>query len=480
MKVSRIEIKDFQQFKDFELDLTYPEGHPKAGQPLDKVCFIGQSGTGKTTLLNWIWHSIQFTKSGNDSIDTNTRYNLEIDFLYTQKNERNTFLRQHSLAMSINLPIYYNFFTNDINGNEFRIYDFDASTLLKEIRYKRSILAIFFPTNTIENANEIFAEQPKQQNPLANIIDRKEIEKKIQEEIREVKQERLYNFGESNPLNLFKGIFFNIAIYEDERNSYSRRIADALLDSDDETITDLKNKFSKWKSENPNPLEKLGQLLNPILNKFGMEVNVKSDYKSSAELKFIEIKPLHNNIVVPYNIWSTGTKQIILTATPLFQLDTENTLVLFDEPERSLFPDIQRTLINYYTELAPEAQFFFATHSPIIASQFEPWEIVELKFNENGNVYREDYLKKDMPRHVDNYKFYPEYLRWDEVLTRVFDLDSEGNKREEILSMALYCQAKIEKMKEKGLNNGTEFEKIMQEYQKLAHKLGWNVYEKNS
>lgn len=33
------------------LDLTYPLGHPKAGQPLDKVCLIGQSATGKTQLM---------------------------------------------------------------------------------------------------------------------------------------------------------------------------------------------------------------------------------------------------------------------------------------------------------------------------------------------------------------------------------------------------------------------------------------------
>ena len=50
MKISRIKIKNLQQFKDLELDLTYPKGHDKAGEPLDKVCIIGQSGTGKTTL----------------------------------------------------------------------------------------------------------------------------------------------------------------------------------------------------------------------------------------------------------------------------------------------------------------------------------------------------------------------------------------------------------------------------------------------
>ena len=54
MKITKINIKDYHQFKNFELDLTYPNGHEKAGQPLDKVCFIGQSGTGKTTLLNVI------------------------------------------------------------------------------------------------------------------------------------------------------------------------------------------------------------------------------------------------------------------------------------------------------------------------------------------------------------------------------------------------------------------------------------------
>lgn len=54
MKVRGITIPDLHHFKDFHLDLTYPAGHPKAGRALDKVCFIGQSGTGKTTLLKLI------------------------------------------------------------------------------------------------------------------------------------------------------------------------------------------------------------------------------------------------------------------------------------------------------------------------------------------------------------------------------------------------------------------------------------------
>lgn len=54
MKITRIKLKNYYQFKDLDIDLTYPRGHAKAGQPLDKVCFIGQGGTGKTTFLRLI------------------------------------------------------------------------------------------------------------------------------------------------------------------------------------------------------------------------------------------------------------------------------------------------------------------------------------------------------------------------------------------------------------------------------------------
>ena len=54
MKIEYLEIKNYKQFADLTLDLTYPKGHEKEGEPLDKICIIGQSGTGKTNLLNLI------------------------------------------------------------------------------------------------------------------------------------------------------------------------------------------------------------------------------------------------------------------------------------------------------------------------------------------------------------------------------------------------------------------------------------------
>ena len=54
MKICKVYIKGFQQFEDLELDFT----NPKTGEPLDKICFIGRNGTGKSTILQVLYHTI--------------------------------------------------------------------------------------------------------------------------------------------------------------------------------------------------------------------------------------------------------------------------------------------------------------------------------------------------------------------------------------------------------------------------------------
>ena len=78
--------------------------------------------------------------------------------------------------------------------------------------------------------------------------------------------------------------------------------------------------------------------------------------------------------------------QIILSALPLYLIKPENSTILFDEPETSLYPDLQRVIIDFSNGLTQNSQFFYATHSPIISSSFEPWEIIELKFDKEGNI----------------------------------------------------------------------------------------------
>jgi len=459
MKIHQINIKDYNQFQNLSLDLTYPKGHQKEGQALDKICLIGQSGTGKTSLLN-ICKAILRTafKPSEDG-------NLLGTFNSTDQ--------KHHLK---NLVITS--FFNDIktvievfdNGNIVWKWPFNSVAPIDFITdfYTDKNQLIYFPAEMVDNVNRIL-----QEHEVTHPFEYFKTEEQIKP-ARSVWQQKIFDFETEHFLELWTDILKNINDYKVEELKYSQQIANAFTVSTEKGERILSH-FKRWKQENPNPIEKLAQQLNPILNKFYLNLKTAFDFQSIEDLKFIKIQSI-GGVEIPYHGWSTGTKQFILTITPLFQLNTEDTVILVDEPERSLYPDIQTEIIDYYTFLAPKAQFFFATHSPIIASAFEPWEIVELKFNEQGIVYQEQYYEGE--RHVDNYFVDPRYLRWDSILMRVFDLEREGNEtRSEALEEACLLKAKLKKYQQENRLDTKEGQQMLERFEKLGKKLAWRLDE---
>jgi hypothetical protein len=69
-----------------------------------------------------------------------------------------------------------------------------------------------------------------------------------------------------------------------------------------------------------------------------------------------------------------------------FQRKIERGFLLVDEPENSLYPDLLYDLIDEYLSIIENTQLFVATHSPIIAAQFEPYERIHLDFDDRGFV----------------------------------------------------------------------------------------------
>ncbi len=121
-------------------------------------------------------------------------------------------------------------------------------------------------------------------------------------------------------------------------------------------------------------------MFNPLLEKLNLEVDlVNTEYS-------IPIKNKKTDEIFPIQNTSTGTKGLLLSFLPLFKLYTKDSIILMDEPERSLYPDMQMDLMEHYQRLAPEAQFIVATHSPFIAASFEPEERFILSFNKEGKV----------------------------------------------------------------------------------------------
>lgn len=234
----------------------------------------------------------------------------------------------------------------------------------------------------------------------------------------------------------------------------------------------------EWSQQNPNPIIDLADnFLDKILNRFNLKVKTELDFEKTEDIKTIKIQTKQGKDI-PFEGLSTGTKQVILTALPLYGLKPEKSIILFDEPERSLYPDIQAEIVNFYTSMAKDSQFFFATHSPLVASSFEPWEIVELKFNDEGYVYQELYYDKEKGRHVDNYTINPQYLTWTGILQKVFDLEPEGN---DLRDRALIDLATLERqLKSKKLGVEQEKEKL-EEYLKLSELLDyWNLDSLNN
>lgn len=441
MKISEIEIKDFHQFKDFSLDLTFPKGHAKEGQPLDKVCFIGQSGTGKTTLLELI-PIIIFDYRSDYAFKINLHdilSNFKIEIIVDNIKYKSKFYFDEGDFWTEFIPEDY-FSDYNIKGKPKTPIDF--------IDGKNKM--IFFPS-VLNYDLEIESNQ-------------------------DISRDLIIDFSQQKVANVWNLILDKIQKYQEQELQIRQEIAKTVEQSFNnlETIQKALKKLEDWKNTEFNPIQDVANnCLDRLLANFKLKVKTELDIKTKDDIGFIKVEDYNKN-EIPNGLWSTGTKQVILSALPLYLLKPKGTIILFDEPERSLYPDLQRTIVDYYTSLADDCQFFYATHSPIIASSFDPWEIVELKFNEEGKIYREVYFEGE--NHIDNYKWNPKLMRWDDILQRVFDLQDDGSqlRREKLNELATY-NVKYRKLEKKGGLDKPEAKEIIKNIEKLSKELSsWN------
>lgn len=400
-KINQIDLKNSNQFQKLKIDLTYPKGHKFAGKPMQKVCFIGQNGTGKTSILKVIKSFI----SNQDTHLFSEETDIKIDF------ENNN----ESFTKSFNKD-----FKNETN------YQLNNTTL------------IHFPA-------DIFDKPKSEYIDVKGVIDFEFVEAKTTWEL--LKKE-IIEFNKQEKI---------------QREEISKIVFSASASK----IKESALMFEEWKGENQSPLEKFAKIINPFLNKFNLKIKTLIDYSKKDDINFVKIENLQGEEFGNLDeVLSTGTKQVLYTIMPLYSIKPENAIILFDEPERSLYPDIQKEIIDFYVNQYPTSQFFFATHSPIIASNFEPWEIVELKFNKKtGKVYQEKWYKGE--RHVDHYFKDPRYLSWDDILMEIYGLKNDGNvKRIDALMKVATLKSKLEKKKI------TEIEK--KEYKRLANLVKYN------
>ena len=363
MKISKLHIDSFRHLENLDFDFTYPKDFhivEKRGKPLEKICFIGQSATGKTGLLELIYEY-------NLCLLNLKMLNSKI--LYENQPRGNFF---GEIEFDVNETIYK--FNNDdlIIDNKILSYFSDGGVVSELISKNQKNSIIYFKSNLISEKNiQIFNENPV------------DINEKFSEDLKDLeyfflKIDKLgIVFDENVDFKIWIVLLKDILRY---RKNFTQKMSEfihlGLLTNQNK----LGIEFEKWQEDNPNTLELFANEFNKILEKLNLEVDLV-DTKSA-----IPIRNKTNDEIVKFQNVSTGTKGLFLTFFPLFQLNTKNSIILIDEPERSLYPDMQMDLMEYYQNLAPEAQFIVATHSPFIAASFEPEERFILYFDEEGKV----------------------------------------------------------------------------------------------
>lgn len=368
MKISKLHIDTFRHLENLDFDFTYPDDfhiEEKRGKPLDKICFIGQSATGKTSLLDLIYQ-YSISTLNLEILNGNSLWNLKNS---VQNNGEITFLIGNDI---------FNLKNDEVSFKD-RLYRSDLSdggsvTSLIPQQDRKNIF--YFKANLISDKNiDIFTKNPidlvekyseRSNFSLAKIRHKKEEENKF-----------ITIFNDNVDAEIWLSLLSEILDY---RKNFTQKMSELIHKGLLADTEKLSFEFQKWQKENPNELEKFAEKFNPILEKLNLEVDlINTEYS-------VPIKNKRNDEIIPIQNTSTGTKGLLLSFLPLFKLDTKDSIILIDEPERSLYPDMQMDLMDYYKTLAPEAQFIVATHSPFIAASFEPEERFILYFDEEGKV----------------------------------------------------------------------------------------------
>jgi len=385
IKICKLIIKGYDQFKDIELDFT----DPKTGEPLEKICFIGRNGTGKSKLLKVIEGF-----SISDHLASN-KVNIR-DALFAAKFQVG--LHAFYCVRDFNykgLPVSYNCcyeveIENEPDWLERLALDRDAIHNKYYVRgnegnsLSRSVSSFMHKEH--HKFLSIYCPPEDENNPLISLFDVPKTN--FGQAISSNQYIYHYQVSPSTVIGFWERLMYLINKRSKEQEKFELQ-----------NLTKTKGQLiAEFDQDNPKILNKIASVWNQILDKAGLEFDVEN-----AKIPFQLDRNLHaylklkdSSRTIGYNALSTGIRNFIFKLGHIYSLyfdrDVISGVLLLDEPENSLYPDFLYDLIDIYRQSTTDkrgisnTQIFVATHSPIIAAQFKPEERIILEFDDDGGV----------------------------------------------------------------------------------------------
>ncbi|WP_143394675.1 AAA family ATPase [Flavobacterium branchiophilum] len=345
----------------------YVEGLNGRNNPLDLEfnhdlnLLTGKNGSSKTTLLKLIWY---LNSARVNSLIKEVNFNRAVIITDTYKLDLTK--DQDNRFVNISINDEKSFTLSDQNLREL---DYRRPVRINEklnVIVKNSVPTIFFPTfRRIEGG---FSMDNNQFDPAFGRND--EIRDALEQLSRKLSfrnQRFITSISTDDIVTLLNSEYSNInskinLTQKQKSDEIIKKIKDKFQD-EKQTLENIKQDIEEMESEREKmlkPFTTLSELIQTIFHHKGINL---------SNLTIGEV----NNAISSDKL-SAGEKQML--SFICYNAFTKDHTIFIDEPELSLHPDWQRTLVPTLLNQGNNNQFFMATHSPFIFSKYSDKEIM--------------------------------------------------------------------------------------------------------
>tara|TARA_R110000850_G_scaffold6593_10_gene25471 strand:+ start:995 stop:2251 length:1257 start_codon:yes stop_codon:yes gene_type:complete len=333
-QIKRLILSKLQQFQFCDLNFT----HPNTGEVLNEVCLLGANGTGKSTILAHLYHSIDPStfplatdaSAAGDSL-------ILTQFIIGDE----TVFQARSGAADAYSKGHVSWFSEDIEESK------RWNTLSeKPMGYKKFIKQFSNHKLSRKESPALPDSALAFFSPQIALVD-------------SCPAEDFYQFLHARRCE--RRDQFQAFIQEDENRN--------------RTVAEVESDFEK---NFPNPLQTVKGLWNHILKDLSIEFSPGQDppitsIQSGEEVTFYALSPGLQSYFL----------RIALVFCQYFNRLDRRGFVFLDEPECGLNPELSVAQVQFFQPLQPDrpGQFFVATHQAEIAIQFEPENLINLEFD---------------------------------------------------------------------------------------------------